>query len=774
MDNSEATNMNAILDVLMGQNSVNDPLKYAGIIRATKSARIADYRKQVPVLRETLEKFEQSAKKIQDLRKHLDGDGFAKRRKSSKGAFDSLEVQSGAPKQYIDIATLIYEFYIGMVEIYKDVYMGMEMVTSANIIALDKAQDVFNSSLQEAVEQLGQDRVTALSNKITNVSADAFNSLIMEQQMNRGATTAFITGLDVLSKVPARYVSFIRKMAAYYESYYERLRHRHSQEGLKIAKVSDTSSVSVTDIALLVWENIDRVGEIQDGCNKDEVSVYTLHKANAMIEALKADDVWAWVTAPDYLMKNATEDILPMITDVKEFAVSMKKEMGEVPWRLISLNIESNQKEFESVLEGLNLDQIREKDPERSISKTERFSIDYQNKSIQKVADLLSYGAGLGEIVGEILKLKVEEHKFFTLENSFYVCKIGTGNMFSGEAPGQLEIIPGEKPTVDLKHIWGEGFDDVRDFIHGAEEARRWQPLFLSTSPSKSTDKNNVLLVGPMGCGKTELLRGLSCDKESIAIFAIGSDFLTCWLGEAQKNPKRLFDAAIKLHKSTGRQVHILIDEIDMVLSEDRSNTKVNLSLEFQNIMDGVVAYPGVSIWGATNHPEKIPTPMLRRFARVMVVGELSKDDRTSILKHYLEHYLPCEDFSQSYGDWADRLDGATGDLIRKAVDEVWKDYVRGFIKTHKDEAESILKLLNEKHGGKFEVSSVTDEDREDIRKYFGDTTKVTVEMVTAHIEKLLNNFAIQQQIQVAKDTYRNAKKLLKEQKRAESASVGF
>jgi SpoVK/Ycf46/Vps4 family AAA+-type ATPase len=307
------------------------------------------------------------------------------------------------------------------------------------------------------------------------------------------------------------------------------------------------------------------------------------------------------------------------------------------------------------------------------------------------------------------------------------------------------------------------------------DEAKKWSPLFLATSPSKSTDKANVLLVGPQGCGKTEILRALSSDPDSIAIFAIGSDFLTCWLGEAQKNPKRLFDEAIKLHKASGRPVYILIDEIDMILNDDQSTSKINLSLEFQNLMDGVVAYPGISIWGATNHPKRIPTPMLRRFAKVMVVGELSPEDSKTIMKYYLETFLPTKDLTEEdYDSWSRKLEGATGDVIRKGIDQLWLDLMRGFIEDHTEHAENILGFIHGKYGVNFEIADLTVGDRETIKSMIAETgTVVTSEMVTKYLDKLLDNFAVQQQIKVAKDTYRNAKLLLSRQKSGE-LGVGF
>lgn len=65
--------------------------------------------------------------------------------------------------------------------------------------------------------------------------------------------------------------------------------------------------------------------------------------------------------------------------------------------------------------------------------------------------------------------------------------------------------------------------------------------------------------------------------------------------------------------------------------------------------MDGIVDYPGISLWGATNNPEKIPMPMIRRFNLVEIVGELQSEDRIKLLQMFLS-YLPQNNFDKKTG----------------------------------------------------------------------------------------------------------------------------
>lgn len=765
-----------LASLIMSQVSVGDPIRYANMIRATRSAEIQNIRELLPVMREQLEKYEATARHSKEFRKQVSGDNYARRRKESKNLFEGLDKQSemfrgGA----VDISVILENHFESINQIYNVLVQGAECIVNAKMISLDETVDAWGAELNNNTHELGEARIKALFEKTKSATADALQNLALEQKINSGASQSFATGLMYLEKLPKLYETYLSVMARNFEAYYERLRQRHAS-GMTICKVADIPSVTLTDVSILVWENLDKVGEIEGGQGKDELSAYTLHRASAMIEAAKHDAIWPWIVNPGEQLLSWAQMMLPTIRSVRNFVLKMKAMLGESTWKLQTLSLGKAFKEFEDIIDSLDLSQITQRAPDRAFSKTEKFAMEHQNKSVQAVADLLALGSGLSEIVSEVLALKVEERNFLVNENSFYVCRIGTGNMFSGEAPGALEVIPGERPNASLNNIWGSGFDELRDFVAGMDEAKKWNPLFLSTSPSGSTDKNNILLVGPQGCGKTQVMRAVGSTQGNVGIFAVGSSFLTCWLGEAQKNPGRLFDEAVKLHKSSGRPVYLLIDEIDSVLNEDRGTSKVNLSTEFQNLMDGVVAYPGISIIGATNHPDRIPTPMLRRFAKVMVVGELNPVDTTSILKHYIHNFLPTSDgfTDEVYADWAKQLEGATGDVLRKAIDEVWLTFMRGFIKSHTETAEQILQFIRTEYGDHFDVSALTEEDRSTIKGMIAETgSLVTPEMVSVQVTNLLDNFAVQQQIMKAKETYRNSKLLLERQKSG-NKGLGF
>lgn len=341
----------------------------------------------------------------------------------------------------------------------------------------------------------------------------------------------------------------------------------------------------------------------------------------------------------------------------------------------------------------------------------------------------------------------------------FYVCRVGSSSGFSLQTPGGLEIVPAPRPSASMDHIIGSGFEEIREFRRQVEATDKWRDLFVATSPSRSADKSNVLLIGPQGCGKTEAMRAVGADPSNITIFAQGSDFLTCWAGEAQKNPKRLFEAAVKLRKESGKHVFILIDEIDQVLTAGTDS--MNLTREFQILMDGIVNYSGISVWGATNHPERIPTPMVRRFHKALIVGKLDTRDRMQLLRHFCG-FMPVRGVDEAkWQQLAERLDGATGDVIRKIVDPIWREKMQAFIDTDPERAEALVQWLRQGGGGKFDVTRFDDARRKEFCALLGEHVVIEPKDLDSSIDQALSNLNIRREIITARETYATAEALL-------------
>ena len=601
-------------------------------------------------------------------------------------------------------------------------------------------------------------------------------SLMFEMQMNAPIVDRFINGLYQAESAKNNVISLGRLITDKLDRYYQLLLHRHSVEGIKIHCDPVT-----TDIAMSIFENVDAHGEIQDGKKADEISAYSMRKAAIIVEAVRGGLVGEFIRKPDRFIdfiKTHMGILWKVAQDVSNIAAPFMEDVRKIVGQTMKKQRMMSDAEFEQALVFINdLDpqSVAFKEKTGLLSSEERFELNIRNETLKEVTRILaSKGMTTDSLIQYILQRKQHLRDYYQDENSFYVCKIGNGNPFTGSAPGELTVIPGSRPVVNLDEILGSGFDEVKGFIGQVEESSKWFDLFLATSPSRSADKSNVLLIGPVGCGKSEILRAVGGDKKSVGVFATGADFLTCWKGEAEKNPKRLFEAALQIAKESKKHTHILIDEIDTILNKNEGRDSfgsTNLVTEFQNLMDGVVRYPDLSVWGATNNPEKIPMPCLRRFAKVLIVGELSQEDRVKLLKHF-SNFLPVGDVTEdAWNSLAMRLNGATGDIHRKVVDHIWREKMTWFVRNHRETAQKLVDQLSTDQGQKFDLSDFTASQRETFKKALSPYVQIHAKDIDASITAHLENVAIHHEIKTAVETYERARGFLAQLKQSTIAA---
>jgi len=598
-------------------------------------------------------------------------------------------------------------------------------------------------------------------------SMEDLQVLNTEVSLNKATVTRFVNGLLTVDRAREEVVMLGRLLAERLDDYYQVLLNRHSVQGIEIH-----NDPVVTDIAMSIFENVDAHGEVaEDGKNPDELSAYSMRKAKIMAEAVRHGMIDDFVKNPDKLISYLTRH-LQAIWDLTELLDDMYREQIRDLRAILGITDETRGLSMSKASFFEAIEMLRDLDPRTIVFKEktglltpeERYELRFRNATLATIVSMLRGENTSDELIQFILDRKAEWRRYLTEENSFYVCKVSAGNPFLGEAPGELKVVPGTRPNVRLDEILGSGFDQVRAHFATIEASATFHDLFVATSPSKSGDKNHVLLVGPQGCGKSEVFRAVGGDKKSAGIFAVGSDFLTCWKGEAEKNPKRLFEAAIKIQREGGKHVHIMIDEIDTILNKDTGRDSfgaTNLTTEFQNLMDGVVHYPHISVWGATNHPDRMPMPCIRRFSKVLIVGELTQADRVLLLKNFASHMTMDPIGDHLWDALAKKLVGATGDVIRKVVDHVWRTKMTTFTEVKPAEAKKLIEELS--NGTKFSIAEFTAEKRAALHEKLREHKEavLTGEDLAHSIDEHLDNVAIHNEIKTAVETYDRARAFL-------------
>ncbi len=128
----------------------------------------------------------------------------------------------------------------------------------------------------------------------------------------------------------------------------------------------------------------------------------------------------------------------------------------------------------------------------------------------------------------------------------------------------------------------------------------------------------NVLLFGPPGTGKTEFVKYLGRELDRKVMVVKGSDLLSKWVGESEKNIARAF------RRAEAERAILFFDEVDGLL-QDRANavrnweiTQVNELLQQMENFDGIMV-------AATNFSRNLDPATMRRFTFKLEFGYLDE-----------------------------------------------------------------------------------------------------------------------------------------------------
>jgi transitional endoplasmic reticulum ATPase len=238
----------------------------------------------------------------------------------------------------------------------------------------------------------------------------------------------------------------------------------------------------------------------------------------------------------------------------------------------------------------------------------------------------------------------------------------------ASEAEGEQSAkqwIVREKPTLRFSDV--AGLEDVKQdirlkMIYPFEHADLAEKFGIRAG-------GGILLYGPPGTGKTMLAKATAGEIDATFFRISPADVLSKWVGEAEQNIKKLFDAAAAEPRSI-----IFIDEIEALVPARRDEGSSVMQRVVPQILQGVEGFDKkagrpILLMGATNVPWQLDPAMLRpgRFDEKVYIPLPDVAARREMLNQYLARrpLAPDVDFDAL----ARRLEGYSGADIKYVCD---------------------------------------------------------------------------------------------------------
>ncbi|MGE5611382.1 MAG: ATP-binding protein, partial [Bacillota bacterium] len=177
-----------------------------------------------------------------------------------------------------------------------------------------------------------------------------------------------------------------------------------------------------------------------------------------------------------------------------------------------------------------------------------------------------------------------------------------------------------------------------------------------------------VLLYGPPGTGKTMLAKATAGEIDATFFTISPAEVLSKWVGEAEQNIKKLFDAARQEQRSI-----IFIDEIEALVPARRDEGSSVMQRVVPQLLQGMEGFDKkttpVLFMGATNVPWQLDPAVLRpgRFDEKVYIPLPDLPARRKMLDIYLGKRPIADDLNLDA--LAAKLDGFSGADIKYICD---------------------------------------------------------------------------------------------------------
>ncbi|MBK9120845.1 MAG: ATP-binding protein [Phycisphaerales bacterium] len=199
-----------------------------------------------------------------------------------------------------------------------------------------------------------------------------------------------------------------------------------------------------------------------------------------------------------------------------------------------------------------------------------------------------------------------------------------------------------EKPNIRFEDI--AGLDEVKEEI-----------LLKMIYPFNHPDLaqrygidvgGGVLLYGPPGTGKTMFAKAIATELDATMFVISPAQLMSKWVGEAEQNVRKLFDAA----KAESKAV-IFMDEVEALVPRRRDNQSTVMSRVVPQILQEIEGFDrkagrALLFLGATNEPWTLDPAMMRpgRLDAKIYVPLPDAAARYRLLEIYFSKRPLCDD----------------------------------------------------------------------------------------------------------------------------------
>lgn len=230
-----------------------------------------------------------------------------------------------------------------------------------------------------------------------------------------------------------------------------------------------------------------------------------------------------------------------------------------------------------------------------------------------------------------------------------------------GEGASAGDWIVRDRPDIGFDDI--AGLDDVKHEI-------RLKMIYPFSHPELAhrygiSTGGGVLLYGPPGTGKTMMAKAIAHELDATFFVVSAAEMLSKWVGEAEQNVKKLFDAAKAEEKSV-----IFIDEIEALVPRRKGDSSTVMQRVVPQILQELEGFDRAAdrpllFVGATNRPWLLDEAIMRpgRFDARVYVGLPDAPARFKLLEMYLGQRPLADDVD--LGVLCDRLEGHSGADIK-------------------------------------------------------------------------------------------------------------